>query len=165
MPQNIQCTQVLKMAISPLSLIKKNVSYMAGYLIKRYPIENCVQCHDQLMIEKLPEPSSVSQYKLLRFKIYREINCHVYPSIVFSDFVKSIEDLFCALFGGVMMRKTYYRHCVQIQAMTYHRYISVVMLMQSRFPTLECPLVTKEIERCSNYATNKIKFIFVHKCL
>ena len=41
---------------------------MAGYMIKRYPIENCDQCHDLLMIEKLPEPSSVSQYELLRFK-------------------------------------------------------------------------------------------------
>ena len=88
------------------SEIKKNVvSYMAGYLIKRYPVENCDQCHDLLMIEKLPEPSSVSQYELLRFKTYREMNCLVNPSIVFSDFVQSTEDLFCALFGGEIYEK------------------------------------------------------------
>ena len=46
MPQNIQCTQVLKMATPAHSEIKKNiVSYMAGYLIKRYPIKNNDQCH------------------------------------------------------------------------------------------------------------------------
>ena len=71
------------MATPAHSEIKKNVSYMAGYLIKRYPIENCDQCHDLLMTEKLPEPSSISQHELLRFKTYREINCLVYPSIVF----------------------------------------------------------------------------------
>ena len=81
------------------------VSYMAGYLIKRYPNENCDQCHDLLMIGKLPEPSSVSQYELPRFKTYREINYLVYPSIVFSDFVQSIEDMFYTLFGGVMYEK------------------------------------------------------------
>ena len=65
MPQNIECTQVLKMVIPAHSEIKKNVvSYIAGYLIKRYQTENCDQCHDLLMIEKLPEPSSVSQYEL-----------------------------------------------------------------------------------------------------
>ena len=106
MPQNIQFTHFLKMATPAYSEIRKNgVSYMAGYLIKRNPIENCDQCYDLLMIEKLPEPNSVSQYELLRFKTYREINCLVYPSIVFSDFVQSIEDLFCALFGGVMYEK------------------------------------------------------------
>ena len=76
------------MATPAHSEIKKNVvSYMGGYLIKRYPIDNCDQCHDLLMIEKLPEPSSVSQYELLRFMIYREMNCLVYPNIVCSDFV------------------------------------------------------------------------------
>ena len=42
MPQNIQCIQPMKMATPAHSEIKKNVvSCMAGYLIKRYPIENC----------------------------------------------------------------------------------------------------------------------------
>ena len=57
MPKYIQCTQILKMTTPAHSEIKKNVSCMAGYLIKRYPIENCDQCHDLLMIEKLPKPS------------------------------------------------------------------------------------------------------------
>ena len=48
------------------SELKKNVvSYMAGYLIKKDPIENCDQCHDLLITEELPEPSSVSQHELL----------------------------------------------------------------------------------------------------
>ena len=33
------------------------------------------------------------------------MNFLVYPNIVFSDFVQSIEDLFCALFSGVMHEK------------------------------------------------------------
>ena len=57
------------------------------------------------MIEKLLEPSSDSQYELLRFKTYREMNCLVDQSIVFSDFVLSIEDLFHVLFGGVIYEK------------------------------------------------------------
>ena len=90
----------------------ENVSTEKQYIVSNkkkvfdvYPIENCDQCHDLLMIEKLPDPSSVSQYELLRFKTYREMSCLVYPSNVFSDFVHRIENLFFAMFGGVMYEK------------------------------------------------------------
>ena len=102
MPQNIQCAQVLQMATPAHSDIKKNVvSYMAGYL--RYPVETCDQCHDLLMIEKFPEPSSVSQYELLRFKTFNKLPCISRHCLL--RLVQSIEDLFCALFGGVMYEK------------------------------------------------------------
>ena len=61
-PQNVESTQLLKVTIPAPSLEKKNVvAYMGGYLIRRYPIDNCHECHDRLLIDTLPEPSAMSQ--------------------------------------------------------------------------------------------------------
>ena len=104
--KNIESTQLLKVAIPAPSLEKKNVvAYMAGYLIRRYPINNCDECHDRLLYDTLPEPSSASEYELLRSKTYKDMGALIYPTNVFSNFVQNMEDLFCALFGGIMYEK------------------------------------------------------------
>ena len=105
-PQNVESAQLLKVAIPAPSLEKKNViAYMGGYLIRRYPIDNCHECHDRLLIDTLPEPSPMSQYELLRNKTYKDNGALIYPSAVFSKFVQNMEDLFCALFAGIMYDK------------------------------------------------------------
>ena len=105
-PQNVESAQLLKVAIPAPSLEKKNVvAYMGGYLIRRYPIDNCHECHDRLLIDTLPEPSPMSQYELLRNKTYKDTGALIYPSAVFSKFVQNMEDLFCALFAGIMYDK------------------------------------------------------------
>ena len=67
-----------------------------------YPINNCSTCSDLLKVDNLPETSPVSQYELLRFKTYKETHCLIYPSITFSNFVQTMEMLFCSICGGVM---------------------------------------------------------------
>ena len=67
-----------------------------------YPIDNCSTCSDLLKVDNLPETSPVSHYELLRFKTYKETHCLIYPSIAFSNFVQTMETLFCSIFGGVM---------------------------------------------------------------
>ena len=90
-------------AVPVQSVPKQNiVAYMAGYLIRWYHIDNCSTCHDLLKVDNLSGTSPVSQYEPLRFKTYKEIHCLIYPSISFSNFVQTMETLFCSIFGGVM---------------------------------------------------------------
>ena len=86
-----------------LSIPKQNVvSYKVGYLIRQYPVDNCSTCSDLLKVDNPPETSPASQYELLRFKIYKETHYQIYPSIAFSNFVQTIETLFCYIFDGIM---------------------------------------------------------------
>ena len=83
------------------SIPKKNVvAYMAGYLIKRYPVDNCITCRQMFKIESLPESNPESSYELLRFKTYKETNCLVYPSDAFTNFIRTLETIFSSIFGG-----------------------------------------------------------------
>ena len=51
------------------------------------------------------ESSPTSQYELLRSKTYKDTGALIYPTTEFANFVQNMEDLFCALFGGVMYEK------------------------------------------------------------
>ena len=88
-PQNVESAQLLKVAIPAPSLEKKNVAYMGGYLIRRYPIDNCHECHDRLLIDTLPEPSPMSQYEVLRNKTYKDTGALIYPSAVFPNLCRT----------------------------------------------------------------------------
>ena len=63
------------------------------------------ECHETLLYDTLPEPSPVSEYELIRSKTYKDSGALIYPSTIFSHFVQNMEDLFCALFGGIMYEK------------------------------------------------------------
>ena len=44
------------------SLEKKNVvAYMAGYLMKKYPLDNCSICKEMYKLEELPQSSPFSE--------------------------------------------------------------------------------------------------------
>ena len=59
-------------AMPAASVPNENVAYMAGYVIKQYPIDNCSTYSDLLKVDNLPETSPISQYELLRFKTYKD---------------------------------------------------------------------------------------------
>ena len=99
-PSNIEPMTVI--APAP-SLEKRNVvAYMAGYLIKKFPVNDCLMCKQIYQIQDLPESSSFSQYELLRFKRYTDTSKLTLPTSTFTTFVQTLEDTFCSLFGGVM---------------------------------------------------------------
>ena len=90
-------------AIPAASIEKQNiVTYMAGYLIKQYPVHNCASCKQYFEVQNMPQSSPTSQYELVRFKRYWDRKCLTYPSVAFSSFVQNIDPIFCAIFGGVM---------------------------------------------------------------
>ena len=103
--QPITVIEPMTIAMPPVSIPKRNViAYMAGYLIKRYPLDDCEECRNMFRIESLPEPSVDSSYELLRFKAYKETSQLVHPSETFTSFVQSVETTFTSIFGGVMHR-------------------------------------------------------------
>ena len=108
------------------SVPKQNVvTYMAGCLIRKYPIDNCSTYSDLLKVENLPKISHVTQYELLRFKTYKETHCLIYQSIGFSNFVLTMETFFCSIFGGVIHQNDLLRHCEKLLKKTSQNCINV----------------------------------------
>ena len=101
-PGRIETIEPLTVAMPAPSLPKSNVAaYMAGYLIKRYPVDDCTTCK-QFKIASLPESSQHSYYELLQFKTYSTTDCLVYPSAAFIEFVQALEATFSCIFAGIM---------------------------------------------------------------
>ena len=95
--------QPVLVAVPAPSLPKRNVvAYMTGYLIKRYPLESCVTCTELFKLASLPESSPVSDYELIRCKLYTDASSLVFPSATFTGFVQTLETTFSSIFGGVM---------------------------------------------------------------
>ena len=98
-------TEVALLITPPLSLPTKNVAaYLAGYILRKIPVNECGECSDQLLLPQLPsEYDELSAYEFLRNKTYKEAGCLVYPTIamVFS-FLKNLENVFCAIFEGIV---------------------------------------------------------------
>ena len=93
-------------AMPPPSLPKKNVvAYMAGYLIKRHPVDSCATCMKLCKLQSLPESDPVSQYELIRCNMYKDTSRLVFPSTEFTNFVQAIKSTFSCIFGGVMHMK------------------------------------------------------------
>ena len=59
--ESVTAIDALTVAMPAPSLPKKNViAYMAGYLIKQYPVDTCPTCTDLCKLQNLPESSPVS---------------------------------------------------------------------------------------------------------
>ena len=117
-PSESRCAIEPVIAAMPAASIKKQniVTYMAGYLIKQYPVDNCASCKQYFKVQNLPQSSPTSQYKLVRFKRYWDRKCLTHPSVVFSSFVQNIETIFCTTFGGVMYQGEFTQDLVQNDA-------------------------------------------------
>ena len=95
-PQNIPNTDIIALTIPAPSIPKNNImAYMAGYLLWRYPSDDCEMCTNILYIQNLPQSGPLSEYELLTFKAYRETNCLVYPSLLFFKI--------CPIFGNIIL--------------------------------------------------------------
>ena len=88
-------TNISLIITPPLSLPVKNVAtYMAGYLLRKIPIDNYNECSDQLLLEQLPNPyDELSAYRFLRSKTYQEAGALVYPTLAMVQFVQRLENL------------------------------------------------------------------------
>ena len=107
MPRNVEkppTTDVALLITPPLSLPTKNVAaYLAGYILQNIPVNECRECSDQLLLPQLPsEYDELSAYEFLRNKTYKEAGCLVYPTIAMVQFLENLENVFCAIFEGIV---------------------------------------------------------------
>ena len=106
-PRNVEkppTTDVALLITPPLSLPTKNVAaYLAGYILRKIPVNECGECSDQLLLPQLPsEYDELSAYEFLRNKTYKEAGCLVYPTIAMVQFLENLENVFCAIFEGIV---------------------------------------------------------------
>ena len=87
-----------------MSVPTKNVAvYLSGYLLQKIPIDNCEECTEQMLLPQLPSHyDELSVYEFLRNKSYPEKGCLVYPTLAMVNFVENLENIFCALFEGIV---------------------------------------------------------------
>ena len=99
----------------------------------------------------------------------------IYPSNVFSNFVQNMDDLFCALFGGIMYQKDVLKtlcehasseipqlikcgnvHCT----IRLHEYVKLYMTIRIhhaiKMSNIGMSSGHKEIEKCSSYVISKM---------
>ena len=102
--EKLLTTDVALVIIPPLSIPTKNVAaYLSGYLLRKIPIDNCEECTDQMLLTELPSLyDELSVYEFLRNKTYQEKGCLVYPTLTMVNFVENLENMFCALFEGIV---------------------------------------------------------------
>ena len=101
--QSVNIVEPFTVAMPAPSLPKKNVvAYMAGYLLNRYPVDSCETCTKLYKLHSLPESSSTSVYELLRCNMYKDSSNLKFASVIFTEFVQTLETVFCFLFGGAM---------------------------------------------------------------
>ena len=88
-------TDVALLITPPLSLPTKNVAaYLAGYILRKIPVNECGECSDQLLLPQLPsEYDELSAYEFLRNKTYNGAGCLVYPTIAQVQFLENLESV------------------------------------------------------------------------
>ena len=98
--RNTPATDVPGTGGEALSVANINVvAYMAGYLLRKCPVNHCPVCHSKFML--LHQPDDV-EYTSLRHKAYRAEGTLVYPTPLFLHFVKQLESTFMADFESLM---------------------------------------------------------------
>ena len=98
--RNTPATDVPGTGGEALSVANINVvAYMAGYLLRKCPVNHCPVCHSKFML--LHQPDDV-EYTFLRHKAYRAEGTLVYPTPLFLHFVKQLESTFMADFESLM---------------------------------------------------------------
>ena len=96
-------TDISLIITPPVSLpVKIVAAYMAGYLLRKIPIDNCNECLDQLLLQPPSPYDELSAYEFLRNKTYQEAGVLVYPTLAMVQFVQSLENLFCATFEAIV---------------------------------------------------------------
>ena len=122
-PRNVEkppTTDVALLITPPLSLPTKNVAaYLAGYILRKIPVNECGECSDQLLLPQLPsEYDELSAYDFLGNKTYKEAGCLVYPTIAMVQFLENLENIFCAILKGLYICHLSLDDCVKVQLNT-----------------------------------------------
>ena len=61
------------------------------------------ECSGQMLLPQLPsEYDELSAYEFPRNKTYKEAGCLVYPTIAMVQFLENLENVFCAIFEGIV---------------------------------------------------------------
>ena len=97
----------------PLSLPVQNVAaYLAGYLLRKVPVDDCQTCANQIVLPKLPPAyKDLSVYDFFRNKTYQEAGCLTYPTPSMVIFVENLKSVFmpflniCAICSDEAMQK------------------------------------------------------------
>ena len=93
----VPCNEIVDI---PLSLPARNASaYVAGYLLRKYPMTDCQQCQNKCKLVKMPENNAL--YEFLKEKAYTEVSGLTYPTVCMIMFVEELESLFSSTFEAI----------------------------------------------------------------
>ena len=131
----------LAMLIKPtMSLPEQNVAtYLAGYLVRKIPPNNCNECSEQLILPHLPDAyQELSVYEFVRNKTSQELGCLMYPTRAMVNFVEQLEKSFCAIFEHVI-------------------YMPFILVRLCKSVDEECQFQTCTEVKCTDRLKNMIK--------
>ena len=100
LPNEIKMVPTMDIAMiikTPLSVPVQNVAaYLAGYLLRKVPVDDCQNCANQFALPKLPPAyQDLSVYEFLRNKTCQEAGCLTYPTPSMVIFVENLESVLC----------------------------------------------------------------------
>ena len=120
---------VAMLMTTPLSEEEQNVgAYLAGYLLRKVPVNDCNECHHQLLLPQLPSQFK-AEYEFLKQKAYKEQGSLIYPTLAMANFVENLETVFCSIFEGIV-------------------YMPFVLGRLCKSAEKYCEFLTCEIEEC-----------------
>ena len=73
-------------------------TYMAGYLLRKIPVNKCSECTSQLLIEMPLANEDDQRYEFVKNKTLKEIGSLLYPTPYMISFVEDLENTFNATF-------------------------------------------------------------------
>ena len=92
-------TDIASVMKPALSIETRNiVTYMAGYLLRKIPVNKCSECTSQLLIEKPLANEDDQRYEFVKNKALKEIGSLLYPTPCMISFVEDLENTFNTTF-------------------------------------------------------------------
>lgn len=96
-------TRIVAVTTPDLSLPEKNVAaYISGYLLRKFPIDDCEFCSSFFEQKTFDESSEFSTHEYIRNKNYKSKGCLLIPTKAFATFVESLERSFNMIFPACM---------------------------------------------------------------
>ena len=91
-PQDMDISLVMK---PPLSIGTQNVVvYMAGYLLRKIPVDDCSDCSNELKQVLCTQANESNKYEFVKNKALKEVGSLIYPSPAMAGFVEKLENVF-----------------------------------------------------------------------
>ena len=94
----LKCSSLIALSTPPCNLTENIATYMAGYLLKRFPLDKCSTCFEDCM-----RGDDVGErFNFIDKKAYVEKSGLVFPNEIFAILVDELENLFNIVFPFVM---------------------------------------------------------------